>query len=154
MPRERSEINKDLPRRWGIKHGAYYYQVPEQERPYWNHQALFRLGKTLEEAHATFNKQIEKAKKRKLPSVDIDKKTILENAIPRPASGIYFLIKNEEIIYIGKAVSVFARLIQHPVKFDKFHFIQCEEKDLSITEKVLISKFKPAQNIREVNFKP
>ena len=154
MPRERTGVNKDLPYRWSFRHGAYYYQVPEHERPYWNHQALFRLGKTLEDAHATFNKQIEKAKKIKLPEVDIDEKTILKSAVPRPKSGIYFLIKDDEIVYIGKAVCVFSRLKRHPVKFDRFSFIPCEQNELSITEKVLISKFKPRLNIKEVNFSP
>lgn len=54
MPRPRSAENKGLPLRWRLKNGAYYYQVPSGLEDLWDGKKLFRLGKTLPEAYATW----------------------------------------------------------------------------------------------------
>lgn len=51
MPRERRPENRGLPARWRFLHGAYYYEVPPTQVAAWGGKRLFRLGKTLPEAH-------------------------------------------------------------------------------------------------------
>jgi len=54
MPRPRKPENVGLPPRWKFVHGAYYYQVPENDRHIWGGKLSYRLGATLEEAHESF----------------------------------------------------------------------------------------------------
>lgn len=54
----RKPQNKGLPQRWSIRHGAYYYEPPESVRHLWDGKSLFRLGKTLSEAHAKFAEMV------------------------------------------------------------------------------------------------
>lgn len=54
MPRPRKPENEGLPKRWRLAHGAYYYQVPKEEKALWGGRAMVRLGSTLEEAQAFF----------------------------------------------------------------------------------------------------
>lgn len=42
------------PKRWAFKHGAFYYQVPKQDRHLWEGKSWFRLGKTEAEAFQTW----------------------------------------------------------------------------------------------------
>lgn len=58
MPRPRGAENKGLPLRWRLKNGAYYYQVPPGLEDLWDGKKLFRLGKTLPEAYATWGKRV------------------------------------------------------------------------------------------------
>jgi len=52
MPRSRRAENRGLPARWRYLHGAYYYEVPPGQEAAWDgKRRLFRLGKTLPEAH-------------------------------------------------------------------------------------------------------
>lgn len=51
MPKPRNPENRSLPARWRLKHGAYYYRVPEDSRELWDGKSEFRLGKTLHEAY-------------------------------------------------------------------------------------------------------
>lgn len=53
-PRKRLKQNQGLPKRWTHQHGAYYYRVPKGQEKNWNGKQMFRLGKTLGEAHQTF----------------------------------------------------------------------------------------------------
>lgn len=57
-PRKRTKANSKLPAGWRLKHGAYYYRVPEKVRQHWDNKQDFRLGKTLSEAHATFAQRV------------------------------------------------------------------------------------------------
>lgn len=62
MARKRNPENRGLPTRWRLKHGAYYYQVPPGMEDHWDGKKLFRLGKTLPEAHRTWAERIEPRK--------------------------------------------------------------------------------------------
>jgi len=65
-------------------------------------------------------------------------------------SGIYFLYKEEKLVYIGKSVNVLLRVGSHVSQkikmFDKALFIKVFEKDLGEFEKKLINHFKPIYN--------
>lgn len=58
MPRPRNKINDGLPKRWRLKNGAYYYQVPKADRSQWDGKTEFRLGTTLPEAYDAWAKRL------------------------------------------------------------------------------------------------
>lgn len=58
MPRKRNKENVGLPNRWRFTRGAYYYQVRDAERQYFDDKRTFRLGRTLAAAHDEFSKRL------------------------------------------------------------------------------------------------
>jgi hypothetical protein len=62
--------------------------------------------------------------------------------------GVYFLVKNEEVIYVGKSIDLLTRVVSH-VKtkdFDSFALIQCDEHMLDFEETKYILHYRPIQN--------
>ncbi len=57
--RKRNPENQGLPRRWKHQHGAYYYRVPIGQEQHWDGKQMFRLGKTLPEAHREWASRLE-----------------------------------------------------------------------------------------------
>ena len=57
MPKARLPQNKALPKRWSLRRGVYYYAVPSGDEHNWNGRQLFRLGRTWEEASATWRER-------------------------------------------------------------------------------------------------
>lgn len=62
-------------------------------------------------------------------------------------SGIYFLINNNKIIYIGKSIDIDARLYRHKkerrINFEYFYFKEYPKNILSKIEAKYIFKFLP-----------
>ena len=65
--------------------------------------------------------------------------------------GIYFLISDLEIIYIGQSINIHSRIGTHCREgfksFDKVSYIECSENDLNRLETKYIYKFQPKHNI-------
>lgn len=62
---------------------------------------------------------------------------------------VYFLIKNEEIVYVGATVNFVRRLHQHKVDkdFDSFNYIRCcSDEEMNKLELEYIVKLKPKYN--------
>lgn len=76
------------------------------------------------------------------------KTEILDNAIGfSKVSGIYFLIKSKEIVYIGQSLHCPKRICEHTDKdFDDFAIIGCDKDSLDIMESLYILKFEPKLN--------
>jgi hypothetical protein len=63
------------------------------------------------------------------------------------ATGIYFLIYGDKVIYVGQSVNVYARISQHHDKlFDSFAFIPCEKNLLDSLESLYIHVLRPSLN--------
>lgn len=66
--------------------------------------------------------------------------------------GIYFLIKNDEIVYIGQSVNIFGRLQGHSDKdYDSVAFVACPKSQLDILETLYILNYQPKLNGRMGN---
>lgn len=99
---------------------------------------------------------------------------IVDSAVqytPRPRIiGVYFLIKDREIIYVGQSVDILSRIDTHranpsprsypwcpstlPEKdFDSFAFIEIEETDLNVVERFYILVFNPRCNVASYKLK-
>ena len=61
---------------------------------------------------------------------------------------IYFLIDNDEIVYVGKTMHITSRVITHKLtkKFDRVSFISCSKEEMEELEKMYIEKFSPRIN--------
>jgi len=64
-------------------------------------------------------------------------------------AGIYFLIRGEKIVYVGKSLNVHSRIAAHrPSKeFDKVHIITCRQESLGQLESMYIKSFNPELNV-------
>lgn len=61
--------------------------------------------------------------------------------------GIYFLIWENELVYIGKSNDVYTRIKQHKDKiFDRYAIIECPIEELELWEGIFIHQFKPELN--------
>lgn len=59
-PKTRNKENRYLPKRWRLRAGKYRYQVPVDQRPYFDNRKEFTLGETLSESHLEFNSRMAK----------------------------------------------------------------------------------------------
>jgi len=82
--------------------------------------------------------------------IDKEHKFIIENKKNYEKTGIYFLIKNNEIIYIGKTIELVRRLGNHLSEkekdFDSYFFMEFKEEELNAMEYFFIRKYKPKYN--------
>lgn len=66
-------------------------------------------------------------------------------------SGIYFLLRDGEVTYIGQTENVLARVLKHMRegrKFEAFSFIPCSMEQLNELEQTYITAFMPDENKR------
>lgn len=67
-------------------------------------------------------------------------------------SGVYFLVSDGKIVYVGQSVNVYSRLQNHAdKKFDSFTIIQCKKEHLDMLESLYIHMFKPPMNGHETS---
>lgn len=92
MPRKRNKENVGLPNRWRFTRGAYYYQVRDAERRYFDDKRTFRLGGTLAAAHDEFSKRLQLIPTDERPADDV-LRTMVElldwyeqNIVPKKAA--------------------------------------------------------------------
>lgn len=80
-----------------------------------------------------------------------DVQKILRDSKPLSSRcGVYFLISNDKIVYVGQSVNIPSRIEQHkkdPCKeFDRYHSIPCKVTELDLVESNYIRKFMPKFN--------
>ncbi len=66
---------------------------------------------------------------------------------------VYFLIKENEVVYVGKTLQGIKRPFEHKDKdFDEVKIMYCKENELDYFEDKYIIKYKPLYN-KQVNYK-
>lgn len=76
-------------------------------------------------------------------------KEIIRNSGKTPhLTGVYFLIKNEEVVYVGQSVNIISRVSAHvkQKEFDRFAFVPCDAQDLDVLESLYIHFLQPELN--------
>lgn len=74
--------------------------------------------------------------------------------LPDAIVGVYFLIHNEEVVYVGQSHDIIARVRAHRNDyrkrklFDSVRYIECESERLDAMEYRCIELFKPKYNQR------
>lgn len=63
-------------------------------------------------------------------------------------SGVYFLISNGRVVYVGQSVNVYTRIFSHQTfkQFDRFAFIPCKPNMLNRVESLYIHVLRPPLN--------
>ena len=63
-------------------------------------------------------------------------------------SGVYFLINNGKVVYVGQSVKIMSRVIDHTINkvFDGFAYIPCEANMLDVMESLYIHVLRPPLN--------
>lgn len=76
---------------------------------------------------------------------------IIASAIPSSViCGIYFLIRKDQIVYVGQSKNVLRRVARHAddgKEFDHFSVAPCEESELDALERTYILSLFPEQNM-------
>lgn len=63
--------------------------------------------------------------------------------------GVYFLLDNNKIVYIGKSTNIISRVSEHAKKgrsFSHYYAIPCSPDSVNDLEKEMIRRFMPEQN--------
>lgn len=64
--------------------------------------------------------------------------------------GVYFLIKDGKIVYIGQSTNIFKRLYEHKKdmqkQWDSYAYIECSAGELDIVESLYMFKYEPIYN--------
>jgi len=79
----------------------------------------------------------------------LTKNDILFNKTPiTKLRGIYFLIRCDEIVYVGQAADIISRVYHHTKKkvFDSFTYLECKDGDMNLIEAEYILEFNPVYN--------
>ena len=65
-----------------------------------------------------------------------------------PLIGIYFLYKNEQLVYIGQSTDILLRIRNHfkEKDFDNYSYFECEISKLNQVERLFIEKYTPLLN--------
>jgi hypothetical protein len=80
----------------------------------------------------------------------LTEEAIVARSLPaEPQCGVYFLIQDSRIVYIGQSVNVHARLADHwngEKRFDRVYWVRCAQRDLAPLEAAYIAQFNPPLN--------
>jgi hypothetical protein len=63
--------------------------------------------------------------------------------------GVYFLVSNDRVVYVGQSVNIPARVAQHKTSgktFDRVAFVECEKEWLNVLESLYIHVLRPSLN--------
>jgi len=92
----------------------------------------------------TFNYVSATMTSRRLLSAD----EIVKVALPwKQASGIYFLIDGDSVVYVGQATNVYSRIAYHSdKKFSHYAFVPCDSEALNKIESLYIHYLRPKLN--------
>ena len=148
MAKPRSKINKSLPRGLRVRDGYYCYRNPLDGRE-------IGLGRERREAmqYAITNNMAAFAVTRKyagdarlLSAVDIAEVAKGIDAM----CGVYFLLSDQKIVYVGQSINVHYRIADHFAKgiipFDRFHIVPCDSRDVDHLEALYIDALRPKYN--------
>lgn len=79
----------------------------------------------------------------------LDSKVKIET-IENRIGGVYFLIHNDTIVYVGSSVNIYDRIKEHKShghkEFDSFNFIECPEEAMHDEENDCIFELVPKYN--------
>lgn len=124
-----------LARAWADRFEAKTEGMPQLRKALSDHQIIPLLPRKFREA-------MEKA--------NYTERELVASAFPIEAdTGIYFLVRDGQVSYIGQTTNVLARVLKHRQmgkRFDSFSFIPCLPEHLVELEKTYICLLMPDEN--------
>ncbi|EGA2709566.1 TPA: GIY-YIG nuclease family protein [Klebsiella pneumoniae] len=81
---------------------------------------------------------------------------IAATALPwKHATGVYFLLDGDEVVYVGQSLNVYSRISSHPVNnFNRYAFVPCAVEALDKLESLYIHLLRPKLNGRKPDGSP
>jgi excinuclease UvrABC nuclease subunit len=82
------------------------------------------------------------------PEIRAEHRSIVKAAVPIQKTGVYFLIANKKIVYVGQSHNIPGRVAEHMLskEFDSFAFVPAKKEELDSLERAYINKFLPVYN--------
>lgn len=145
--------NRKLPQYLYCRNGYYSYRHPIDRREYGlgrnRARAVLQANATNRGlAHAAVTARMAEGLMHLLTGDEIVAAAVARSAI----CGVYFLIDDLEIVYVGQSENVHDRLSAHirlkEKQFDSFHFVECHPALLNELEHSYIAALQPKHNIR------
>jgi len=76
----------------------------------------------------------------------LSEEEIVKAAFPwEDVSGVYFLISEGKVVYVGQSVCIYSRLRTH-INFDKYAYVLCPTKMMDKLESLYIHLLRPERN--------
>ena len=117
------------------------------------HQIKKSIHRTSMDENVVSHETLEIFREKGLPKyIILEKEQIVSNAEKRFSVilGVYFLIADREIVYVGQSQNILDRLGKHHlegrINFDEYFILPCEKEDLVNLETIYIRKFNPKYN--------
>lgn len=147
MSRGRGAANRRLPRNLYYRHGYYSYKDPADGREYgMGRDKWCAVSEALNRNARAEGKLVS------LPAAMSAKAIVAAALACADMSGLYFLIDQHEIVYVGQSKLVHRRLAQHfdrrEIQFDRYFILPCPVALLDLLEARYIAEFRPAWNTR------
>lgn len=127
-----------------------------EDEAYHKHAQELRFGITeLEGKLSRLREEVQRevkfgeAVKKLTTGVLLRESEIVEHAVPiDTAVGIYFLIAEKKVVYVGQSTNVFSRIYTHlqTKQFDSYVYIPCEKEMLDKVESLYIHFLSPPLN--------
>ena len=77
----------------------------------------------------------------------IEQEIIAYKTAYNAACGVYFLIENDRVVYVGQSINVYTRIYTHMKdrqrQFDSYTYIPCEADELDVLESLYIHSLAP-----------
>jgi len=62
-------------------------------------------------------------------------------------SAVYFLVDNKEVVYVGQAINLYRRIMEHKDKiFDDVYYFETDNTELNVVEEYFIIAMNPKYN--------
>lgn len=149
MPKKRSEQNKKLPANLYCSGGYYSYKHPITKK----HVGLGRNRVSAVRSANAANRGLRAntiLKRHAECLIDLlSHDDIVLAAVSRTAlCGVYFLVKDGRVVYVGQSTNIHMRLAKHLATkdFDSFHFVECDASILDEVEAAYIVSLDPPLN--------
>jgi hypothetical protein len=163
MPVNRSGKTKSLPQNLYIqsrRDGDYYtYRSPITKSSVSIGYDRDKAIRYAEEANAQLDarKRLRSHARESVKHGALDERGLLDaSTIGRKAliyeqvCGIYFLLRQDTIVYVGQSINVLTRIADHKrdgiKNFDRIFVVQCKQAELNHLEALYIDKFRPVHN--------
>lgn len=114
-------------------------------------QLIKRFARDLKRKDPQLFKEIENEVK--IPEIELHSESEINNLsqeITAAPTAIYFLLRDNKIVYVGQSINIYSRIGEHfedrKIKFNRFSIIPCKKENLEILETFYIHKFNPIYN--------
>lgn len=144
MGKARKPINRSLPRYMRVRRGLYSLMHPVTGKEH-------GLGRDRAAAIEAWRRIMNDSVEQVAPRPPLTADDIRRDAISTERfCGVYVLLKDDEILYVGQSCNVHLRIWNHmktkKLPFNRYHIIPCPRASLQHMEAVYIRALRPSRN--------